>query len=508
MQRFKGISVKWIMFATLLVFAAILLIILWLFQTVYLEKFYTSIKMKEIEKAMGTVEEGIKDDDIDSTIEVLASSYDICVMVTDIEGKVVSDAEADFKCAIHKWSDRVISLYINRLIANDGEYSAIIDTKGSIRNQNSERNYDNQSDFFDMNVKKEHDITSKDGIPSRLKEMPDVSEYKSAVYLKLVEDSDGVKKVIILNSIISPVDATVQTIKVQLIYVSLIMILIAILLALVISKIVSKPIIKLNASAKELAKGNFNIKFEASEYQEVEELSNTLNHAAVDLGKAEALQRELLANVSHDLRTPLTMIIGYSEVMRDLPGENTPENVQVVIDEATRLTNLVNDLLDISKIQSGVAEINKQRFDITESIKNTIERYTKLVEQEGYKVVFEYSQNVIIYADEFKLNQVVYNLINNAITYTGEDKTVKVLQKIIGEVVRIEIIDSGEGIAESELNNVWQRYYKVDNAHKRAKMGSGIGLSIVESVLNLHGTKYGVNSKVGKGSTFWFEFKL
>lgn len=125
----------------------------------------------------------------------------------------------------------------------------------------------------------------------------------------------------------------------------------ALIFAAIMSKKVSKPIIKINESAKELAKGNVAVHFDGEGYREITELNDTLNYAAEELSKVENLRRELIANVSHDLRTPLTMITGYAEVMRDIPGENTPENVQIIIDEANRLTSLVNDMLDISSFR-------------------------------------------------------------------------------------------------------------------------------------------------------------
>jgi signal transduction histidine kinase len=193
--------------------------------------------------------------------------------------------------------------------------------------------------------------------------------------------------------------------------------------------------------------------------------------------------------------------------MRDIPGENTPENIQVIIDEATRLTTLVNDLLDLSKLQSGVSEIRKEEFDITGNIKEILKRFSKLTEQDGYSILFEYRGNATVYADEYKIYQVIYNLIINAINYSGEDKTVIVRQIVHGNIVRIEIEDHGNGIAKDELDNIWDRYYKVDKNHKRAIQGTGLGLSIVQNILKLHEAKYGVHSTLGKGSIFWFELK-
>lgn len=232
---------------------------------------------------------------------------------------------------------------------------------------------------------------------------------------------------------------------------------------------------------------------------EVRELSETLNYAAVELGRTGRLQKDLIANVSHDLRTPLTMITAYSEVMRDLPGENTPENAQVIIDESRRLTTLVNDMLDLSKLQAGVTGLNAEEFDFTTSILAVMKRFSKLTEQSGYTINFEYADDVKVYADEFKIHQVIYNLINNAINYAGEDKTVIVRQKVRGEIVRLEVEDHGKGIAGDELANIWDRYYKVDKNHRRAIQGSGIGLSIVQNILKLHNAKYWVDSTEGSG---------
>ena len=257
-----------------------------------------------------------------------------------------------------------------------------------------------------------------------------------------------------------------------------------------------------------MAKGNFDVKFEGNDYREIYELSETLNNTAKELGRADEMKHDLIANVSHDLRTPLTMITAYSEIMRDIPGENTPENVQVVIDEANRLTTLVNDLLNLSKIQAGVASLETKDYDLTESINGVVERNAKLLEPYGYKVAFEYDRHVYVNADEFKIYQVIYNLLGNAVNYTGEDKRVTISQKVIDDKVRIEVIDTGEGIEPDKLSYVWDRYYKVDKTHKRAVIGTGLGLSIVKNILELHNAKYGVNSQVGKGSTFWFEMKM
>jgi signal transduction histidine kinase len=198
------------------------------------------------------------------------------------------------------------------------------------------------------------------------------------------------------------------------------------------------------------------------------------------------------------------MISGYSEVMRDIPGEMTPENMQIVIDETHRLTELVNDLLDLSKLQTGAELLDCQVISITKTVEATLERYGKLRTHDGYVLDFRYDREAFIYADTSKILQVVYNLVNNAINYTGADKRVTICQICEDGQCRIEVTDTGEGIPPEQLPLIWDRYYKIRHYHKRAVSGSGLGLSIVKNILLLHGSQFGVRSELGRGSTFWF----
>ena len=202
------------------------------------------------------------------------------------------------------------------------------------------------------------------------------------------------------------------------------------------------------------------------------------------------------------------MITGYGEVMRDLPGENTPENVQIIIDEAKRLTSLVNNILDISKLESGNQELNMTCYNLTEDIASTLGRYAKLREQEGYQIQFQCDQQAWVRADEMRMGQVLYNLVNNAITYTGEDRKVLVRQIVKDGWVCVQVMDTGEGIPPDQLPLIWDRYYKGKGNHRRAVVGTGLGLSIVKGILELHHARYGVESTVGKGSIFWFQLPV
>ena len=310
------------------------------------------------------------------------------------------------------------------------------------------------------------------------------------------------------NAMITPVSATIDTLRYQLYIITCIMIILSILLALLIAKRVSKPIEVINNGAKVLSKGKYDIKFTGEGFLEIEELSSTLNTAAAELSKVENLRRELMANISHDLRTPLSLIYSYAEVMHDFPNEITPDQTQVIMDETTRLTSLVNDVLDISKLENGSQTLNLTRFNLTDSIRKTTERISLLVKKDGYNLSFVYSDEVFVNADEVKIIQAFYNLLINAINYSNDKRFVNINQIVNDNIVKIEVIDQGEGILTEDLPYIWDRYYKVDKNHKRAITGTGLGLSIVKNIMEMHGGSYGVESTLGKGSTFWFSQKI
>ena len=331
---------------------------------------------------------------------------------------------------------------------------------------------------------------------------------ESNIFIRLVRNGDNEKFAIMLSVEMTPMSAITRMLSTQFIWIAAVLLSGALILAFIIAKFISTPIERMNRSAKRLAAGHYDVDFSGEGFKETRELAETLNYAASELSKNDRLSKELIANISHDLRTPLTMITGYSEVMRDIPGENTPENVQVIIDEANRLSELVSALLDLSKLQAGAGRLDISRFDLTETIMDAMYRYSKLTERYGYRIEFYSDRNVMIDADRAMLLQVLYNLINNAINYIGEDKLVIVEQTVKQDAVRISVTDHGEGIAPEQLPYIWDRYYKVDKVHRRATVGTGIGLSIVKGVLESHGAAYGVDSTPGVGSTFWFEISV
>ncbi|HOV27966.1 MAG TPA: HAMP domain-containing sensor histidine kinase [Pseudobacteroides sp.] len=318
---------------------------------------------------------------------------------------------------------------------------------------------------------------------------------------------DGQVISLTFHAMITPVNATVSTLKIQLYIITAIMILASVVIALVLSDVIAKPLARLNEGAKKLSKGNYNADFNGSGYLEVKELSDTLNSAAIELSKVDELRRELIANISHDLRTPLALIYSYAEMMLDFPDEITATQIQTIMSETKRLSSLVNDILDVSKFETGAMKLQMKEYNITESINETVERLSELLRNDGYSIVFEHSEDVHVIADEAKITQALYNMLVNAVNYSTNDRHIVVRQNRVKNSVKIEVVDHGEGIALENIPYIWDRYYKVDKKHKRAIIGTGLGLSIVKKIFELHGAKYGVESEVGKGSVFWFQLE-
>lgn len=476
-----GITIK--LFGMFVAFAVLVLALLWVFQVVLLDAFYKNIKVTQAERNVGSIATNIDNDSLINLANRIAQDGECCIKIMFIDsGETLDVLTGNDSCVLHHLtSDSLYRLFVKTQKAGGTHIEYY--KRAAFKNNS----YDIRKFFGNV-------------------PQADTGLSSTMIYCRTVETEKSGSVLIMLNSAMYPVEATVETLKILLFYETIIMLVIALVLALVFSRMISRPIVKINDKAKILATGNYNIDFTASGYREIEELGSTLNHTASELARVDELRNELIANISHDLRTPLTLISGYAEVMRDIPGENTPENVQIIIDESNHLAALVSDILDLSKLQSGAQSLDISRFSITDAIKSIMTRYAKLIEQRGFVVSFEHDEtiNIFVNADEMRILQVIYNLVNNAINYTGESRRVTLCQRVENGEVIIEVTDYGPGIAADKLEHIWDRYYKVDKEHRRAAVGTGLGLSIVKGVLQMHLARFGVRSTIGEGSTFWF----
>ena len=289
--------------------------------------------------------------------------------------------------------------------------------------------------------------------------------------------------------------------------------LFAIALSLVVSCLVSmfitRPVTRVTDRAKALAHGEYDSNQSRYFCSELNDLSEALDYACSEISKTDQLQKELIANVSHDFRTPLTMIKAYAAMMQEISGDDPvkrAKHTQIIIDEADRLATLVNDLLDLSRMQAGMDDFERKTFNLSEDLYGVVNRFEFLSLTRGYTFQTDIDDDLYAYANKERIEQVLYNLIGNAVNYTGDDKTVTIRLKKKADCARFEVIDSGKGIPPEELKTIWERYYRSSETHKRPVKGSGLGLSIVKNVLKVHGFAFGVESEMGKGSCFWVEF--
>ncbi len=484
-RRKRRLPLKWKLFFSFAGFLAFLLAFLWIFQVVFLDDFYYFITKNSLLRAGSEIAEA-KGEDLQTACDTAALEYNVCVRVLDGDLTDLASSEISAGSLIHrlgktsvedlyretKEKKTVVSSFVLGFAPTAGEKG-----KGAETSPGQEEKAPGR--YFDM---------------SRM------------VYAGLFPDGEGGERLILLDTALTPVGSVKNTLKIQLALVSVLAVLIALAVAAILAHRLSKPIVGLSESASLLAAGRYDAIFRGGGCREIDELSGTLTYAERELSKVDRMQKELIANISHDLRTPLTMISGYSEVMRDIPGENTPENMQVIIDETKRLTALVNDLIEVSRMQSGHRTPKPEFFSLSEALRRTSGRFEKLNECRGYTIRLESDGEHTVCADRTGILQVLYNLIGNAISYTGEDKTVLVRERRDGDFVRVDVIDSGDGIRAEDLPHIWDRYY-TGGEHRRGVGGSGLGLSIVKEILEEHGAAYGVSSEPGKGSDFWFRLR-
>ncbi len=465
----------------LCLFAGALLLALWLLQIVFLDSFYKAYKRAELKKAAQLAEDNIDNSQLDALLQEIANQQGLSLLVADPDTLEILYRQDSMKPGLLPNSPRQIQRYWQAAEQEGGSY---IQTQS--RRLSGER------------------LTYRPSAFTGHAPPPMEDELESILCARAVSSWQG-RRLILLVSVVTPVGSTAEALQAEFWFICALLAVFALGLALLTSRKISAPIIRLNQAAKRLGKGQFDVEFQGGGYREIHELSDTMAQAARQLGRQDDLRRELLANVSHDLRTPLTMIIGYAEAIRDLPGEDTPENIQVIIDEAARLNQLVTDLLDLSKLQAQSQPLDIQVFCLTDSVREALARLDKLASAAGYQVIFRQDREVYVRADELRLSQVIYNLVGNAIAHTGEDRRVVVDQLTRPGFVRIQVTDSGPGGPSEERQLIWERYYKKSKNNRRPDMGSGLGLAIAKAALIQHGALYGVESGPDHGSIFWFE---
>ena len=295
-----------------------------------------------------------------------------------------------------------------------------------------------------------------------------------------------------------------------------------------VSKTVTSPIMKLSEIAKRMSKLDFEAKYQGKAHNEIDllgeninklsdslektisELKTANNELQRDVEKKEAIdemRKEFLANVSHELKTPIALIQGYAEGLQEEINDD-PESRQfycdVIVDEAAKMNNMVKKLLTLNQLEFGEDDVQFERFDITSLISGVLQSLDILIEQKEAQVIFRHKNPVYVWADEFKVEQVVRNYVNNALNHVDGEKVIEIKITKENDMAKITVFNTGTPIPEEDLGRIWDKFYKVDKARTREYGGSGVGLSIVKAIMESMHQRYGVIN-YDNGVEFWFE---
>jgi len=465
-------SIKFKTWSYFILFAIFLMLALWFFQVLFLNSFYSVMKDSQTRKVAESIETAYRNKDSDAfldTVESIANSNDMFIYVVSYsgtDGNVTYFKPSGDTTSAEYYSSQIAT--INRALVEENSTS----------------------------------------VYKRIKSPEDSKDVLAYGELLSADDKDPL--LIYIFSPLFPISSTIQILRNLLFYVTIMSLVIACLMSFYLSIRITRPIRNITNSADRLANGEYGVVFKGGNYTEINNLADTLTKASIELEKSDMLQKDLIANVSHDLRTPLTMIKSYAEMIRDLSGDNPQkreQHLQVIIDETDRLNNLVGDLLSLSRMQSGKMVLSLSDFSLSNAVQSVLNTYAIMEAENDYHFNFDCSGNYIVNGDEDKIKQVISNLVTNAIKFTGDDKVINISLKRRGKSVLCKVEDHGIGIAPDELDHVWERYYRSSSNMVRASEGSGLGLSIVKEILTLHKSDFGVDSTVGTGTTFWFELK-
>ncbi len=346
-------------------------------------------------------------------------------------------------------------------------------------------------------------------------------------YIELVGHLDS-GEIILMRSNVESMQESVKIANKFLVYAGLASAIVISVVMFFVSRRFTKPILKLAELSKQMSELNFDVKYEAKRKDEIGTLGNSMNVLSERLEstiselksannelqtdierkmQADEVRKEFLSNVTHELKTPIALIQGYAEGLKDNINES-PEDREfycdVIIDEASKMNSMVKKLLTLNQLEYGTTALEFSRFDLTAVIRAVLSSVEILAAQKEVKIRFEQEEPVYVWADEYMIEEVLVNYISNALNHVGGERIIEVGIAPKANRVRVTVFNTGETIPEGELSNLWVKFYKVDKARTREYGGSGIGLSIVKAIMEAHNQSYGVGNRAS-GVEFWFE---
>ncbi len=457
-------SIRGKLWLGMMALVAVILLALWLLQIVFLQTFYADMRISNIEQQLDAIGQTTQQGNLQEVrfaLDRLASIQNLTIEWLDSQGRLVYASSGEQVGHMPMMMGMARGLYERALSGQQVQLTASHPRFGS-------------------------------------------------EYILLGLPLEGGGGALIATVPMAAVAETVTILKRQLVYVSVLLLALTAALSYWLARGFARPIKQMRWAAGAMAEGDFSARVEHDSQDEIGMLARSINHLGERLAKIEQLRRDLVANVSHDLRTPLSVIRGYAETIRDISGDDRgrrDEDLQTIIEETERLTELVDHNLQLALLQSGNAEINSRDFSIGELLQDIVGKYSVMAQQQGINLQVRASFDLIALADEAKIAQVVQNLLQNSLQHTepGGSITLKAV-KSDGKV-RVSVADTGSGISPADLEHVWDKYYQARSSEERAFGGSGLGLAIVKGILDAHGSAYHIDSQLGFGTVVWFDLE-
>ncbi|MCR5306630.1 MAG: HAMP domain-containing histidine kinase [Oscillospiraceae bacterium] len=455
-----------------ILFTAVIFTVLWLLQTVFLQRFYDGMIVRNTVSAADSIESQFGNPRIADVIDEISRKNSLVVYVTDAEGNPLYSSD-EFRKMQEKQTER--ENRAGRVFRDDRPHYRELP--------------ENFSEFLQA-------LRASETGTAELR-TDDLYVYGKVVTF------GGADAVLYLGATLGAVGSAARIIRTQLLWVTLLSVAAGFVLAWFLSRSFAKPISQLNEKAKRLSENQQDAPFAEGFCTELDELNRTLDRTAGKLRQNREFQNEFLANVSHDLRTPLTMIKGYAEMIRDISREDAQQcaaDVAVIVEESDRLTALVNEILEYSELQMTDKELITEAVDLSEIVTSVTDSFENLYAKDGFTFARSIAAGIQIHGNASRLQRAVYNLLDNAVRHAGEDKWIGVTLRSDGQTAAAEISDHGSGIAPDDIGHIWEKYYT--NRQRRGKGVSGLGLAIVRQTVTMQGGRCEVTSEPDKGSTF------
>lgn len=352
--------------------------------------------------------------------------------------------------------------------------------------------------------------------------------FSGVEYLEMMGALGG-GELFVVRAALEPIRESVDLANRFLVYVGIGVLLIGTLVIRHLSRMIAEPILELARLSESMGNLDFNVKFEdRGKSDEVSFLGNHMNQLSEALEqtiselktannelqrdieqreKNDEMRKEFLSNVSHELKTPIALVQGYAEGLKECINDDQESRefyCDVIIDEASKMNNMVKNLLTLNELEFGTETVTMERFDINAMIHNMLQSSRILFEQKGVHLVYDEQEPVYVWANEFKLEEVMNNYISNALHHVAGENIIKITVQKGQDSVRVGVFNTGMPIPEQDVDRIWDKFYKVDKARTREYGGSGVGLSIVKAIMESMHRNYGVNN-YDNGVEFWFD---